>query len=86
MDRSCKHELFLVMYNAISWNPPDPRLFAWAAKMTSEEKSKRKIRPGAIEADPSEMAILVHYEAEEIVDGTVRQDFLRGRFALLNDL
>ncbi len=37
----------------------------------TEEKGRRKIRPGAIEADPKEMAILVHYEAEEIVDGTV---------------
>ena len=39
--------------------------------MTSEDKPRRKIRPGAIEADPKEMAILVHYEAEEIVDGMV---------------
>ena len=39
--------------------------------MTSEDKGRRKIRPGAIEADPKEMAILVHYEAEEIADGAV---------------
>jgi hypothetical protein len=50
--------------------------------MTTEEKGRRKIRPGAIEADPKEMAILVHYEAEEIVDGTVF--FLFGKCFFIN--
>jgi hypothetical protein len=37
--------------------------------MTSE--TKKKIRPGLIEADPRESQILVHYETDEIVDGKV---------------
>jgi hypothetical protein len=36
------------------------------------EKSKRKVRPGLIECDPVESALLVHYEVEEIVDGQAR--------------
>jgi hypothetical protein len=40
--------------------------------MTSE--TKKKIRPGLIEADPRESQILVHYETDEIVDGKVPFD------------
>eukprot|EP00287_Rhodomonas_sp_CCMP768_P007732 CAMPEP_0196726244 /NCGR_PEP_ID=MMETSP1091-20130531/7569_1 /TAXON_ID=302021 /ORGANISM="Rhodomonas sp., Strain CCMP768" /LENGTH=71 /DNA_ID=CAMNT_0042068643 /DNA_START=127 /DNA_END=339 /DNA_ORIENTATION=+ len=35
----------------------------------ADAKPKRKFRPGLIEADPVENALLVHYEVEEIVDG-----------------
>eukprot|EP00286_Rhodomonas_abbreviata_P029278 CAMPEP_0181300704 /NCGR_PEP_ID=MMETSP1101-20121128/7032_1 /TAXON_ID=46948 /ORGANISM="Rhodomonas abbreviata, Strain Caron Lab Isolate" /LENGTH=749 /DNA_ID=CAMNT_0023405959 /DNA_START=219 /DNA_END=2465 /DNA_ORIENTATION=+ len=35
----------------------------------ADGKPKKKIRPGLIEADPVESALLVHYEVEEILDG-----------------
>ena len=37
--------------------------------MGDEEKTRRKVRPGLIEADPVEPALLVHYDIEEIIDG-----------------
>lgn len=37
--------------------------------MAEGEKARRKVRPGLIEADPLESALLVHYDIEEIVDG-----------------
>ncbi len=39
----------------------------------ADAKPKRKFRPGLIEADPVENALLVHYEVEEIVDGEVSE-------------
>lgn len=37
--------------------------------MAEGEKARRKVRPGLIEADPLESALLVHYDIEEVVDG-----------------